>query len=88
MNMSVDEIDAVGWSYFKAVKNEFALNAVWEVISGTSVTIGSNTIDVDNSLVSSFFNAIDVGISKVKTTVSLSDNRVLVGVVTVNVGQC
>jgi hypothetical protein len=86
--MILDEIETVGWSYQKSAPVETATIADWEVLSGTSVTLGTSTIDIDNSLVSAFFNAVEIGITKIKTTVMMSDDRVLIGIVTINVHEC
>jgi hypothetical protein len=88
ITMLDDEIETIGWSYLKLSGGRIVVDAVWELVSGTSVELGQNIIDNDNFLVSGFLGAVELGISKIKTTATMSDDTTLVGELIVNVKGC
>ena len=90
--MQVDESHVFAWDYTTPALCEsgtsLATGATWEIISGTAVTLGSNSLDTTNELSASFVTAVEVGLSSVKTTITLADDRVLVGVINFKVYEC
>ena len=90
--MQVDESHVFAWVYTTPALCEggtsLAVSSAWEIISGTSVTLGSNSLDTTNELSASFVTAVEVGLSSVKTTITLADDRVLVGVINFKVYEC
>lgn len=90
--MQVDESHIFAWDYTKPALCEggtsIAVSATWEIISGTSVSLGSNSLDTISELSAAFVTAVEIGLSLVKTTITLEDGRVLVGVINYKVYEC
>jgi len=90
--MQVDESHVFAWDYTTPALCEsgtsLATGATWEIISGTAVTLGTNSLDTTTELSASFVNAVEVGLSSVKTTITLEDGRSLVGVINYKVYEC
>jgi len=88
MSMLVSETQSPAWSFAISAPSEQAISSVWEVLSGTSVTLVNDFIDNPNHLVTSLVNATELGLTKLKTTVTLTDDRVMVGILSINVHEC